>query len=301
MKRFYPLVSSKLPQSSSSSLIAISVKENLNKLVEQPQSSKKQRQGIDLDSLKTDPKERLPIRDFHPNERDEIRRGPCQPRYHKFLQRDFSGLKRCFNPKWFKRYYNWLEYSVIEDEAYCLYCYLFQDEGIHQGGGDVFSSLGFKSWHKKNRLDMHGSSSIHNQAIQSTKLEYKIRLKASIEVVRLLLNQGLAFRGHREDGSSLNKGLVDLSETLVKTKKHLNYPFVFRLMKFALLLPVATATVERTFSAMKLIKSELQNRMNDEFMSGCLVPYVERKIFNTISDETIMNTFQEMKTRRGQL
>nr|XP_016481252.1 PREDICTED: uncharacterized protein LOC107802297 [Nicotiana tabacum] len=87
------------------------------------------------------------------------------------------------------------------------------------------------------------------------------------------------------------QGLVDLSETLVKTKKHLNYPFVFRLVKFALLLPVATATVERTFSAMKLIKSELRNRMNDEFMSGCLVPYVERKIFNTIYDETIMNTF----------
>ncbi|XP_075095471.1 uncharacterized protein LOC142173730 [Nicotiana tabacum] len=95
------------------------------------------------------------------------------------------------------------------------------------------------------------------------------------------------------------QGLVDLSETLVKTNKHLNYPFVFCLVKFGLLLPVATATVERTFSAMKLIKSELRNRMNDEFMSGCLVPYVESKIFNTISDETIMNTFQEMKTRRG--
>nr|XP_016486156.1 PREDICTED: zinc finger MYM-type protein 1-like [Nicotiana tabacum] len=232
MKRFYPPVSFKLPQSTSSSLIVTPVEENLNQLVEQPQSSKKQRQRIDLDSLKTDPKERLPIRDFHPNERDEIRReylrrGPCQPRYHKFPQRDFSGLKCRFNPKWFKGYHNWLEYSVIEDAAYCLYCYLFQDEGIHQGGGDVFSSLGFKSWHKKNRLDMHGSSSIHNQAkrkcedllkqkqsIQTsfdrqstqTKLEYKIRLKASIEVVRLLLNQGLAFRGHREDESSLNKG-----------------------------------------------------------------------------------------------
>nr|XP_016479668.1 PREDICTED: uncharacterized protein LOC107800913 [Nicotiana tabacum] len=196
MKRFYPPVSSKLPQSSLSSLIVTPVEENLNQLVEQPQSSKKQRQGIDLDSLKTDPKERLPIRDFHPNESDEIRReylrrGPCQPRYHKFPQRDFSGLKRRFNPKWFKGYHNWLEYSVIEDAAYCLYCYLFQDEGIHQGRGDVFSSLGFKSWHKKNRLDMHGSSSIHNQT--------------SIEVVRLLLNQGLAFRGHREDESSLNK------------------------------------------------------------------------------------------------
>ncbi|XP_015168392.1 zinc finger MYM-type protein 1-like [Solanum tuberosum] len=39
-----------------------------------------------------------------------------------------------------------------------------------------------------------------------TKLEHKIHLKASIEVARLLLNQGLTFRGHREDESSLNKG-----------------------------------------------------------------------------------------------
>ncbi|XP_070048716.1 uncharacterized protein [Nicotiana tomentosiformis] len=192
MKRFYPPVSSKLPQSTSSSLIVTPVEENLNQLVEQPQSSKKQRQRIDLDSLKTDSKERLPIRDFHPNERDEIRReylrrGPCQPRYHKFPQRDFSGLKRRFNPKWFKGYHNWLEYSVIEDATYCLYCYLFQDEGIHQGGGDSIQT------------------SFDRQSTQ-TKLEYKIRLKASIEVVRLLLNQGLAFRGYREDESSLNKG-----------------------------------------------------------------------------------------------
>ncbi|XP_009775300.1 uncharacterized protein LOC142161696 [Nicotiana tabacum] len=229
MKRFYPSVSSKLPQPSSYSPIATSVEQNLNRLEEQPQSSKRQRQGIDLDSLLTDPKERIPIRDYHPNERDEIkreylRRGPCQPRHHKFPQRDFSGLKRRFNPKWFDEYRNWLEYSVIEDAAYCLCCYLFQDEDIHQGGGDVFSSLGFKSWQKKKRFDMHvgKSSSIHNHAKRKcedlikqkqsnqtsfdrhssqTKLEYKIRLKASIEVVRLLLNQGLAFRGHREDES----------------------------------------------------------------------------------------------------
>nr|XP_009603359.1 uncharacterized protein LOC104098349 [Nicotiana tomentosiformis] len=137
MKRFYPLVSSKLSQSSSSSLIATPVEENLNQLEEKPQSSKKQRQGIDLDSLKIDPKERIPIRYFHPNERDEIRKeyprkGPCQPRYHKFPQRDFSGLKRRFNPKWFVKYRNWLEYSVIEDASYYLCWYLFQDECIHQ-------------------------------------------------------------------------------------------------------------------------------------------------------------------------
>ncbi|XP_016473052.2 uncharacterized protein LOC107795005 [Nicotiana tabacum] len=234
MKRYFTPASSKLPQSSSSRQNAPPGEENMNQLEEQPPSSKKQRQGVDLDSLKADPKERISIRDYHPNERDEIRRaylqkGPYQPRTHKFPKRDFFGLKRHFNPKWFGQYHDWLEYSVIENAAYCLCCYLFQDESIHYGGGDVFSSMGFKSWHKKKRLDMHigGLSSIHNQAkkkcenlmqqkqsIQTafytqstqTKLEHRLRLKVSIEVVRLLLNQGLAFRGHREDESSLNKG-----------------------------------------------------------------------------------------------
>ncbi|XP_047266892.1 uncharacterized protein LOC124897703 [Capsicum annuum] len=65
------------------------------------------------------------------------------------------------------------------------------------------------------------------------------------------------------------KGLCDLSEELVKTKKYFNYPLVFPLVKFALLLSVAIAKVEIDFPAMKLIKSELRNRMDDGFMSNC--------------------------------
>ncbi|XP_049405477.1 uncharacterized protein LOC125868965 [Solanum stenotomum] len=38
------------------------------------------------------------------------------------------------------------------------------------------------------------------------KLEYWTRLNASIDVIRLLLNQGLPLRGHDESESSLNKG-----------------------------------------------------------------------------------------------
>lgn len=96
-------------------------------------------------------------------------------------------------------------------------------------------------------------------------------------------------------------GLGELSRKLIETKKHLNYSLVFLLVKFALLLPVATATVERAFSAMKFVKNDLRNRMNDDFLDGCIVPYVEKKVFKSISNECIMKTFQEMKCRRVQL
>ncbi|XP_070047186.1 uncharacterized protein [Nicotiana tomentosiformis] len=74
-------------------------------------------------------------------------------------------------------------------------------------------------------------------------------------------------------------GLGELSKKLVETKKNITYPLVLCLVKLALLLPVATAIVERAFSAMKFIKNDLRNRMNDEFLDGRIVPYVEKKYF----------------------
>ncbi|XP_047260178.1 uncharacterized protein LOC124893106, partial [Capsicum annuum] len=71
-------------------------------------------------------------------------------------------------------------------------------------------------------------------------------------------------------------GLGELSRKLIETKKHLSYPLVFLLVKFVLLLPVVTASVERAFWAMKYIKNDLRNQMDDEFLDGCIVPYVEK-------------------------
>ena len=43
---------------------------------------------------------------------------------HNFPQMKIGGLMHRFNPKWFKEYGSWLEYSIENDAAYCLYCYL---------------------------------------------------------------------------------------------------------------------------------------------------------------------------------
>ena len=49
---------------------------------------------------------------------------PCQPHEHDFPQTKIGGLMHRFNPKWFKEYGSWLEYSIEDDIAYYLYCYL---------------------------------------------------------------------------------------------------------------------------------------------------------------------------------
>ncbi|CAH9138308.1 unnamed protein product [Cuscuta epithymum] len=96
-------------------------------------------QEVDLDDLPSDPAKRRKISEYHPNQRDEIRRkylikGPCQPRGHDFPQKEIGNTLRRFNSKWFDKYPSWLEYSFQDDKAFCLCCYLFRDYFENRGG-----------------------------------------------------------------------------------------------------------------------------------------------------------------------
>ena len=71
-------------------------------------------------------------------------------------------------------------------------------------------------------------------------------------------------------------------------KKNVSYPLVYSLVTLALILLVATATVERAFSAMNIIKNRLRNRIGDRWMNNCLVTYIEKYTFKTIESEEIM-------------
>jgi len=68
---------------------------------------------------------------------------------------------------------------------------------------------------------------------------------------------------------------------MVETRKHIAYPMMYLLLKLAL--PVAIATVER--SSMNFVKNQMCNR----------------DIFDSIENENILQRFQNMTSRRGQL
>jgi hypothetical protein len=54
---------------------------------------------------------------------------------------------------------------------------------------------------------------------------------------------------------------------------------------------VATKSVERVFSAMKIIKSHLQNKIGDDCLNDLMICYVEKEIFAQIDDKKIMLHF----------
>jgi hypothetical protein len=176
---------------------------------------------------------RIPIDQFAPNIRDEVRRvfiakGPTQPIGHKFPQ---SRDKRSFQIKWFEKH-SWLEYSLEKNYTYCFYCYLFKHDRMDDKFCyDAYTKLGFSQW--KNAYlafpaHVGGPKSIHNNAATSfydfgnqresvknkvstyskdALIKYETRLEASLNIVAYLALQGESFRGHDETSTSLNKDI----------------------------------------------------------------------------------------------
>ena len=68
--------------------------------------------------------------------------------------------------------------------------------------------------------------------------------------------------------------------------------------RLVLTLPVSTATTERAFSAMKLIKTSLRNKMENEFLTNFMVVYIEREIASVIDLDFIIDKFDLLKNRR---
>ncbi|XP_074323164.1 uncharacterized protein LOC141660101 [Apium graveolens] len=93
----------------------------------------------------------------------------------------------------------------------------------------------------------------------------------------------------------------DLAKKMVDVGFDRSFPLVYLLLELILILPVATASVERAFSAMNIIKTNLRNKMGDEFLTDCLVCYIEKELFINIENEVIIQHFQNMKSRRADL
>jgi hypothetical protein len=100
----------------------------------------------------------------------------------------------------------------------------------------------------------------------------------------------------REDDRFSNINTIgELSQKMVEIGKHRRYPLVYRLLKLVLVLPVATATVERCFSGMKIVKTSLSNRMGDQHLSHRLICYLEKEEMKKVSNEAVVHRFMTME------
>ena len=92
--------------------------------------------------------------------------------------------------------------------------------------------------------------------------------------------------------------ISELCKGLKISRKSKIYFLIDRLIRLVLTLLVSTATTERTFSAMKLLKTRFRNRMEDEFLADNMIVYIEKEIAGNFTIEMIMDEFYSIKNRR---
>ncbi|XP_065634869.1 uncharacterized protein LOC136069813 [Quercus suber] len=99
----------------------------------------------------------------------------------------------------------------------------------------------------------------------------------------------------------LKSRFCELTTELVILSSALNPKDAFRLFNITYSScvdpSVSTATTERAFSTMKLLKTRLRNRMEDEFLADNMIVYIEKEIAGNFTMEMIMDEFYSMKNR----
>ena len=93
------------------------------------------------------------------------------------------------------------------------------------------------------------------------------------------------------------KSLSELSQWLVRTRNSEHYKLVYRMVRLVLTLLVSTATIKRAFSTMKVVKTNLQNKMENDFLTDSLMLYIEKDIASTFSLDSIIDDFEDLKKR----
>ena len=76
------------------------------------------------------------------------------------------------------------------------------------------------------------------------------------------------------------------------------YPNIYIALRIILTVPVTIASGERSFSALKLIKSYLRSRMGPSRLNGLAIMTIEHELARTINFEDLIDTFAKAKARK---
>ncbi|KDO60304.1 hypothetical protein CISIN_1g041059mg [Citrus sinensis] len=95
--------------------------------------------------------------------------------------------------------------------------------------------------------------------------------------------------------------LSELCQQLVEIIKFQIYFLINILIRLVLTLPILTVMTEQEFSAMKLIKTPLRKKDENEFLLDCMVIYIKREFVDNNDLDLIIDEFNSRKNLKAQL
>ena len=96
-------------------------------------------------------------------------------------------------------------------------------------------------------------------------------------------------REYTEESPSDHIGVIQFCDPAV-------FPTIHALLTIASILPISTATVERTFSTLRLVNTYLRNRTLEDRLNGLTLMYIYGT--DDVDVDSIIDRFANLKNRR---
>ena len=109
--------------------------------------------------------------------------------------------------------------------------------------------------------------------------------------VSTLMTEYSLFKKHRRDCLEKCKTILDVLQITHKTGLHRVYGELHTLYHLFVTLPVTTASCERSFSKLTIVKSSLRSTMAQGRLENLMILFIENDITSELHYETIIDSF----------
>ena len=102
------------------------------------------------------------------------------------------------------------------------------------------------------------------------------------------------FKESRRDCLQMCKTVLDVLQTLHQTGLHRVYGELYQLYRLFVTLPVTTASCERSFSKLTIVKSKLRSTTAQERLENLMILFIESDITAILNYESVIDSFASM-------
>ena len=102
----------------------------------------------------------------------------------------------------------------------------------------------------------------------------------------------------KQNSNQFNNGFRSICEQFINCNLHIILKELYKLLLIYLSIPISSATGERSFSVLKILKTYLRNSMVQQRLSDLAVISINSDLLQDIRIDDIINKFASLKDRR---
>ena len=162
----------------------------------------------------------------------------------------------------------------------------------------TFSKFNFSQVTKTDKAEESESNDGKNDSTDDMNKGYGAGQKIMVKTTNHSDNPLNKMPSQKKDQNKINS-FIDALRLLSSPDCHLvdAYPTLCQVYAIAVAIPISSASAERSFSALKRVKTRIRSTMVQDRLESLLVMMIERKILLSLNKDEIINAFAKTSSQ----